>query len=167
MQAECRRLLQELLRAPQLQASTISAAYQSSTAHVSTALLHRGCVHRAFMLDLPGNAECYSGMFLASIAGAGWLRGASEGSGSLPTASGTHTFSFDVQVSTRPYALILHHICQPRSATRRGNGIAGRSARCSSALCALLTRTSGSCGAGFAIMTAWSLLRRHVEAGCW
>ncbi|BDA48578.1 probable exocyst complex component 4 at N-terminal half [Coccomyxa sp. Obi] len=60
LQAECRRLLQELLRAPQLQASTISAAYQSS---------------------------------------AGWLRGAADGSGSLPTSSGTHTFSFDVQVS--------------------------------------------------------------------
>jgi hypothetical protein len=30
VQAECRRLLQELLRAPQLQASTLSAAYQSS-----------------------------------------------------------------------------------------------------------------------------------------
>lgn len=30
MQAECRRLLQELLRAPQLQTTTISQAYQSS-----------------------------------------------------------------------------------------------------------------------------------------
>lgn len=98
VQAECRRLLQELLRAPQLQASTISAAYQSSGSRCPrSALAH--CIFRTdgnhvrclLEWSTPTRRLCLL------CAGTGWLRGTSDGAGSLPTSSGAHTFSFDVQ----------------------------------------------------------------------
>lgn len=68
MQAECRRLLQELLRAPQLQASTISAAYQSSNAHIPDNFagpwLRALCQCAAHAV---GMRKCYSGMFLSHL----------------------------------------------------------------------------------------------------